>query len=577
MYKALKNKWRVIGIALILFVLLGIFLIYPRKSGSNPSIGIYYYPWYIGDWGINHENCSDAPYLGDYNSANLSVIVQHLNWLRKLGVDFIIFSWWGKDSPSDSNTKLVLNQIEKNYSDIQFFIMVESFDTDWLEAYDNSSKTYNFNLIYDYIHNNYISKFSLNIFSLDGKPVIGFYDGPDRIFTKNTVPSDDRFSIRLIGCNPEDDWEYEVPNPYLSNQPVCRDGEISVCPRYDSNETEWHEDVDYTEGLYDAQWSRAMSEVKQGNVKIITIISWNEFSERTQIEPTFDVTSAFKEDPFYLFDKTQTYIENVKAVENEVNVCLHLSDYGCSTISHLTELGVRCVRTDWLITNDTSMRDYSQNLQDNNINLLATVNMSNFDQIELKEWNKTVLDIVNSEGFANTDAVEICNEPNSNVSYVEPEIYYEMLKSAYVIIKNYTRIPVVFAGISPNFDNWQDYLNRVFAYGDIQDYFDIMGIHLYDDMQKNLDTLKFVKSLTSKPIWLTETGKPSATENYNETVQAEYLSSVCSTLKPLINKIFIYELKDNSGPPDDKESNFGLLTVDGIQKEAYWIVCDFNR
>jgi len=263
--------------------------------------------------------------------------------------------------------------------------------------------------------------------------------------------------------------------------------------------------------------------------------------------------------------------------ENGVNVCLHLSDYGCSTISHLTELGVKWVRTDWLMTSDNSMRDYSQNLQDSNINLLAILNMSVFgDQISLKDWNETVADIVVSEGFNNTDAVEICNEPNAG-AYIPPETYYEMLKSAYAIIKSYGEIPVVFAGVSPNVFGWQEYLSAVFAYDDIEDYFDCMGIHFYGDMETNLNTLQFVKNLTHKQIWLTETGKPSATENYNETVQAEYLSLVCSTFKPLVNRIFIYELKDNPGPTEDKESHFGLLTVEGTQKEAYWIICNVNR
>jgi hypothetical protein len=314
----LNSKWGIIGIAFALLVLLGIVLLFPRMQPatpqtSAPSIGVYYYPWYVEDWDANHPDCPDTPYLGRYNSANLSVIVQHLNWLKQLGVDFIIFSWWGKNSPSDNNTKLILNQIAENYTDIHFFIMVEPFGerygADWPEAYDNSSKTYNFGLIYDYFYDSYISKFSSNTFNLDGKPVIGFYD--DGVFAKNVVPSDERFSLRIIGCQPDDDWEYEVPNPSLSSQPVCRDGEISVCPRYDKDN--WHEDVNYTEGLYDYQWSKAISEVKQGNVKIITIISWNELAERTQIEPTFDTTSIFKEDPFYLFDKTQAYIEYVKA------------------------------------------------------------------------------------------------------------------------------------------------------------------------------------------------------------------------------------------------------------------------
>ena len=578
MSKTLKNKWRVIGIALILLVLLGIVLIFPRASIATPSIGIYYYPWYVGEWGSNHKNCPDTPYLGDYNSANLSVIAQHLNWLRHLKVDFIILSWWGKNSPSDNNTKLILNQIKKNYADLQFFIMVEPFGDGWSEAYNSSSGEYDFTLIYNYIYNNYITRFNSNCFYLDGKPVIGFYDGPDRNITRYGVPSDERFSLRLIGCQPDDDWKYEVPNSGLSIQPVCRDGEISVCPRYDAQG--WIEDVNYTEGSYDAQWSKAMSEVRQGNVKIITIISWNEYSERTQIEPTFDTTSAFTEDSFYLFDKTQAYIESVKSgpAKNEANICLHLSDYDGSTFIHLNELGVEWVRTDWSITPDNSMRDYSQNLQDNNISLLAIIDVNTFNNqsFTLEDWNNNVTEIVNSYGFKNTDAVEIWNEPNS-VAFVQPEIYYEMLKSAYTIIKNYTSIPIVFAGVSPNVPDWQAYLNAVFDHDDIQSYFDIMGIHLYDDMATNLDTLQFVKNLTTKPVWLTETGQPSETENYNETSQAEYLSSVYSTFKPLVNKIFIYELKDGYGSSPDKENYFGLLKLEGTTKEAYWVICDINR
>jgi len=265
-----------------------------------------------------------------------------------------------------------------------------------------------------------------------------------------------------------------------------------------------------------------------------------------------------------------------RPAENGVNVCLHLSDYGCSTISHLTELGVGWVRTDWIITKENLMRDYSQSLEYNNINLLSIINMSKFgSEISLEEWNETVKTIVNSEGFNSTDAIEICNEPNNPDYLIPAETYYEMLKSAYSIIKSYTDIPVVFAGVSPNCGDWQSYLNTVFAHDDTEDYFDYMGIHLYDDMETNLETLQFVEGLTDKPIWLSETGKPSL--NNDETAQAEYLSSVCSTLKPLVSNIFIYELKDNPNLPNDPEGCFGLLTVEGAHKEAYGVVCDMNR
>ena len=273
-----------------------------------------------------------------------------------------------------------------------------------------------------------------------------------------------------------------------------------------------------------------------------------------------------------------TYSHYSKPAENEVNVCLHLSDYGCSTISYLIELGVEWVRTDWLITSDRSMRDYSQKLQDNNIGLLAIIDTNTFDNqnFTLEEWIYKVTEIATSDGFKNTDAVEIWNEPNS-VAFVQPETYHEMLRSAYTIIKNHTSIPVVFAGVSPNVPDWQAYLNAVFAHNDIESCFDIMGIHLYDDMATNLKNLQFVKNLTTKPIWLTETGQPSSTEDYNETSQAEYLSSVYSTFEPLVSKIFIYELKDGFGSSPEKENYFGLLTMEGTQKEAYWVVCDINR
>ena len=268
------------------------------------------------------------------------------------------------------------------------------------------------------------------------------------------------------------------------------------------------------------------------------------------------------------------YLYSPQPVVNEVNVCLHLSDYGCSTVSYLKELGVGWVRTDWLVTADSSMRDYSQNLQNSNINLLAIIDINTFNQTPtLKQWEGNLTQIVLSEGFNNTDAVEIWNEPNA-AAYIQPETYYEMLKSSYSIIKNYTSVPVVFAGVSPNIDGWQDYLNTVFAHDDAEDYFDYMGVHFYDDTETNLDTLHFVEGLTTKPVWLTETGKPSM--HNTEAGQAEYLSSVYSTFKSLVDKIFVYELKDNQGLLPEKENYFGLLTIEGQQKEAYGVVCVIN-
>jgi len=296
-----------------------IFTLPLTKANSEiviPKIGLYYYPWYVGDWSVNHKNCPDTPVLGQYNSSDLHVMDQHLNWFEQLGIDFIIFSWWGKGSPADANTKIMANEISRNYSNIQFFIMVEPFTTGWDEAYNPLNGICNYTLIYNYIYDTYADHYNSSYFYLDGKPAIGFYDGPTRNLTINGVPDDNRFTSRLIGPFPNDNWEYQVPDPSLSTQPVCMDNEISVCPRYDAHG--WHEDVNYTQELYDQQWHKAISDANQGKVNIVTIISWNEYAERTQIEPTNDTTSAFKSDPFHLFNKTKQYIETIKTINNTV-------------------------------------------------------------------------------------------------------------------------------------------------------------------------------------------------------------------------------------------------------------------
>ena len=270
-------------------------------------------------------------------------------------------------------------------------------------------------------------------------------------------------------------------------------------------------------------------------------------------------------------------------LENRVGICLHIEDYNNQTISYLIDLRVDWVRIDWGMSFETSMSNYSQSLQDSNINLLAIIDHKTFGYKipTLEEWKQTITDLVNSEEFRNTDAVEIWNEPNSDAfeSYIEPEVYYEMLKSAYKIIKDRTSIPVVFAGVSPNAQKhyWETYLSQVFAHNDAEDYFDYMGIHLYDNLTRNQDILQFVKGLTSKPIWLTETGKPSAFEGNTEQGQAEYLSYVYITSKPLVSKIFFYEFRDGQGADPPKENYFGLLTLDETKKEAYQILWNINR
>ena len=268
-------------------------------------------------------------------------------------------------------------------------------------------------------------------------------------------------------------------------------------------------------------------------------------------------------------------LSDLKPLKGEVNLCLHISDYNNETLFYLKDLNVKWVRTDWVTAPNNLMVEYANTLEENSINLLAIIDTNTFNQqnFTLQEWNDTVTQIVSSTDFSSVDAVEIWNEPNSK-AYIAPETYCQMLKSAYVIIKNYTSIPVVFAGLSPNVEGWKTYLNDVFANEDVESYFDYMGIHLYDGTSTNFATLNFIKELTSKSIWVTETGKPSIN---SQTEQAEYLKTIYKTIPQEVSRIFIYELNDGSKTEPPQENYFGLLTINGAKKEAYEVIRNISQ
>jgi hypothetical protein len=74
-----------------------------RMHGNLPSptkvdVGIFYYVWYgavESDWRAPEFVDCLVSVLGNYGSANGTVIGQQLVWIGGLGVDFVVVSWWG--------------------------------------------------------------------------------------------------------------------------------------------------------------------------------------------------------------------------------------------------------------------------------------------------------------------------------------------------------------------------------------------------------------------------------------------------------------------------------------------------
>jgi glycosyl hydrolase family 99 len=74
---------------------------------ARPAVPLlaYYYPWFDpGSW---RRAKSDLPVLGRYSSADPHVVRQHIRWARSAGIDGFIVSW--KDTPRlDSRLELLI-------------------------------------------------------------------------------------------------------------------------------------------------------------------------------------------------------------------------------------------------------------------------------------------------------------------------------------------------------------------------------------------------------------------------------------------------------------------------------------
>jgi len=290
-------------------------------GAKDIKVGAYYYPWYSGNWTKDHSNCPDTPVLENYNSSEPSLIQDHLEWFTELDLDFLIISWWGINSLSDNNTKILFSEVQKN-SVVELAIMIEPFGEGG-EPFDETTGEYNYSKIYDYIYDNFVEPYGGIYMNLQEHPLVCFYN--DANLTKdgniNEILTDGRFIVRIVGHRHYVDWLYwRIPECAWSDETdsaLGTDGHITVIPRYDDDHfrSEYPPvyDSNYTDGLYDNQWNTAIKLAREGKVNIVTITSWNEYAERTMIEPTNDTTSAYS-DPYWLFKNTKEYINILKGI-----------------------------------------------------------------------------------------------------------------------------------------------------------------------------------------------------------------------------------------------------------------------
>lgn len=110
----------------------------PPVVGPEPSprVVAFYYPWYgtpgFGGTWVHWQQAGNAPpvdigsdyypVLGAYSGLDPAVVAQHMAWLRQAGVGVIATSWWGQGTYEDRAVPLVLDTAERYGIRVAFHI-----------------------------------------------------------------------------------------------------------------------------------------------------------------------------------------------------------------------------------------------------------------------------------------------------------------------------------------------------------------------------------------------------------------------------------------------------------------------
>jgi hypothetical protein len=344
-----------------------------RVSANNDiMVGVFYYPWYVDGYNHGHWNGSateanpnlpstwwavvDEPVLSWYASSNVSAIRQHLDWFRDAGIDFGIISWWGPHSYEDNCTKILFNVTKSYASWFKWVISVEGYR----EGYND----YNFTDIRGYINDTYAYPYDDIWLDYNNRPLLCWMTAPQMTGTATDpkpqsieeIMNDSIFEPRIIGQDSYVNWtswrpyrgcNITSPYPPSMNEFMCvmpRYDETRLDPQHktpgaprnimcdphlDGSDGEYVEPLD--EPLYDKQWKEVLTNASAGKVKYVAIATWNDFTERSQIEPCHDNTSAYGYYSTFLLDKTRYYTSQLKYISLQRQI--DLSSQTCATLN----------------------------------------------------------------------------------------------------------------------------------------------------------------------------------------------------------------------------------------------------
>ena len=475
-------------------------------SGSK-SVGAFFYLWYgynyttshwTGGFNTSHWNdsssgiVSDRPIQGYYSMMNNSTISSQITEMEQVGIDFAVISWWGWgvynfSNPSwlnqsaasiDNATSNLFKLVSSSFPTFKLSIMVDAFSKGSLSAQDYSS-------VYKYIDDHYYSKYP-NIVLKDetsGTPYLFWFNPLDPY----GINLNDSFVNEVVGNNPyvnvtlwraPDKYLQGYQNQNMSNYEgdpnISSTGIVSIIPRYDDKglfETGGRSsymqfDVSYNQGLYQSEWNYVLNQSSSANM--VLIYSWNEYHERSAIEPHYDDTNS-SVSPFYLTDLTKYYVTKFEGASPQANFTFQGVSFNCKNALNFysselnTSLGLMSVtpKGTTIYLSDDQALDYNALLklydETGNSTALTLANQINFSIQSYGglygHWNGVFVlfgDYPVPWNFSSGNNIKIetngkytiystifnvTQSPASTSHYVDLELYYAMYN---LQMKNYS-------------------------------------------------------------------------------------------------------------------------------------------
>lgn len=253
-----------------------------RLAAQRPIVGVHYFAWYQHDasgW-RNHEtrvpSDSPKPELGWYNSADATVMETQIRQMEETGFDFVAVHAIPALPQTWANARAFLERLSGHR--LKAALVLDSLYTEppavkasWVEK---TRQEFGRNSHYLQLHGQpLVMLFSTRLdFDVPGVLLRNVY------WSSRYDPGKNPFNGNL-SLEPRD-WPFWAPTP----QPLAN-GLVPVIPGYTDAALGRAQSMVHERNngqMYREQWQRALAL----HPEVILVYSWNEYFERTAIEPT---------------------------------------------------------------------------------------------------------------------------------------------------------------------------------------------------------------------------------------------------------------------------------------------------